>query len=92
MKVIKIYDQKSCLVPRPSLNVRQLLNPIFFTGTWPLPSKKHPDSTRQRCAIQRARGLTAARELKRRFEYIPLCLVDRTVYLRDYDTWKTVTL
>ena len=73
MKVIKIYDQKSYLVPCPSLNVRQLLNPIFFAGAWPPSSKKHPDSTRQRRAIQRARGLATARWLKA--QIIPLCRV-----------------
>ena len=31
MKVVSIYDQKSHLTPGPSLNVRQLLNPIFFS-------------------------------------------------------------
>jgi hypothetical protein len=69
MKVIKIGER------RIGLNVRQLLNPIFFTGSWPLPGKKHPDSTRQRRAVQRTCDLATARELKRKFQYVPLCLV-----------------
>lgn len=76
MKVVSIYDQKSCLVPGPSLNIRQLLNPIFYAGNaWPLAGKRHPDSTRQRRAVQRTCDLATARELKRKFQYVPLCLV-----------------
>jgi hypothetical protein len=43
-----------------NLNLRQLLNPIFFS-----PVCCHPDSTRQRKArLIRARDLRQARELK----------------------------
>jgi hypothetical protein len=67
-----------------NLNMRQLLNPLFF-----IRDIRHPDSTRQRGARQRAKDLAAARRLKE--QYVPLCRVDRTVYLleRDYrDYWK----
>jgi hypothetical protein len=41
------------------LNMRQLLNPIFFS-----PVIRHPDMTRQRKAKQRARELKQARIFK----------------------------
>lgn len=68
--------------PRKSLNIRQLLNPLFFA-----PVTRHPDTTRQRGARQRAKDLAAARRLKA--QYVPLCDVDRTVYLRADWTWNT---
>ena len=45
----------------PPLNVRQLLNPIFFS-----PVERHPDSTRQRSARRRTKALAQARKLKSR--------------------------
>jgi hypothetical protein len=45
----------------------------------------HPDGTRQRKARQLARDRRAARELKA--QYVPLCFVDRTVYLEDWERW-----
>jgi hypothetical protein len=42
-----------------NLNVRQLLNPIFFEHT-----TRHPDHKRQRGMRTRARSLRQARELK----------------------------
>ena len=67
-----------------NLNMRQLLNPLFYDGAWLLP-KRRPDSTRQRKARQKARDLRAARKLKA--AYVPLCDVDRTVYLPVH-TWN----
>ena len=94
MKVVSIYDQKSHLTPGPSLNVRQLLNPIFFS-----PAIRHPNMKRQLSRRQRSKDLAAARALKLACAYVPLCRVDRTVYLRDFydwvdgrDHWKTVLL
>ena len=73
MKVFVVHD-----FTRPylggNLNVKQLLNPLFFA-----PVTRHPDATRQRGARQRAKDLAAARRLK--VQYVPLCSVDRTVYL-----------
>ena len=45
--------------PRKGLNMRQLLNPLFFS-----PVAHHPDATRQRGARLKAKDLTAARRLK----------------------------
>ena len=78
--------------PRKSLNIRQLLNPLFFT-----PTTRHPDPTRQRGARQKAKDLAAARRLKA--QYVPLCFVDRSCYIPDYFdyergswSWKVVAL
>jgi hypothetical protein len=60
-----------------NFNMRQLLNPLFFSH-----DVRHPDATRQRCARQRAKDLAATRQLK--MQYVPLCNVDRTVYIPDY--------
>ena len=87
MKIFVVYD-----FSRPyrggNLNMRQLLNPLFYSR-----NVRHPDSTRQRVARQRAKDLAAARRMKA--QYVPLCFVDRTVYLRtdwtwytDYPTWR----
>lgn len=65
---------------RGGLNVRQLLNLIFF-----LPINHHPNMTRQRRRKQRAKDLTAARRLKGMA--VPLDQVDTTVYLVEYDNW-----
>jgi hypothetical protein len=62
-----------------NLNMRQLLNPIFYDGAWA--PKRRPDSTRQRKARQLAKDLRAARRLKA--EYVPLVMVDRTIYLDE---------
>ena len=55
MKIIELNP----LRPSAHLNMRQLLNPIFFA-----PVVRHPDHKRQRCARLRARSLRQARELK----------------------------
>ena len=63
MQIVRVYDKLSYLNPSsghgPALNIRQLLNPLFFSV-----AKRHPDSKRQRCARLRARALKQARELK----------------------------
>ena len=61
-----------------NLNMRQLLNPLFFSR-----DIRHPDSTRQRGARQRAKDLAAARQLK--VQYVPLCFVDRCCYIHSFD-------
>jgi hypothetical protein len=63
-----------------NLNMRQLLTPIFYSR-----EVRHPDATRQRGSRQRAKDMAAARRLKAR--YVPLCFVDRTVYLDRYNPW-----
>ena len=97
MKIIKCFEWCGQLylgTSRKNLNVRQLLNPIFFT-----PAVRHPDMKRQPSRRQRSKDLAAARALKLACAYVPLCRVDRTVYLRDFhdwadgrDHWKTVLL
>ena len=60
MKIVIIHDSQSCLNPfKYGLNIRQLLNPIFFSR-----DVKHPDRKRQRCTKLRDRAIQAARELK----------------------------
>lgn len=75
MKIIRVY-------PRVygSLNMRQLLTPLFYGA-----EHAHPDSSRQRKARQRAKDRRAARKLKA--QYVPLCFVDPTCYVErmDYD-------
>jgi hypothetical protein len=79
MNVVVVRDPR-----RPhlggNLNVRQLLNPIFYA-----PVDRHPDAKRQRKARLRARALRQARELKA--AAVPLRMVDRTVYLEQRD-WR----
>ena len=67
MKVVRVY-------PRVygSLNMRQLLTPLFYGA-----DRAHPDPSRQRKARQRAKDRRAARELKAR--YVPLCFVPQPV-------------
>ena len=78
-KIIKLYDP--CLnYRRPALNIRQLLNPIFFS-----PISRHPDMKRQRCRKQRAKDLIAARRLKKMV--VSLDRVDTTIYLVEHDSW-----
>ena len=62
-----------------NLNMRQLLNPLFYTR-----DVRHTDAKRQRKARQQAKDLRAARRLKT--AYVPLCDVDRTVYI-DRPGW-----
>jgi hypothetical protein len=70
----------------PGLNVRQLLAPLFF----PQGGTRHPDMKRQSSRRQRDRDLRAARALKT--AYVPLRMVDPTVYLWDRGIEKEVTL
>jgi hypothetical protein len=72
MKIVNVYDDKW----RCGLNVRQLLNPLFFDR-----DRRHPDMKRQASRRQRARDLRAARALKTR--YVPLCAVDPTCEIED---------
>ena len=71
MNVVIVRDQR-----RPhlggNLNVRQLLNPLFFS-----PDRRHPDRKRQRKARLKALALYQARNLKAM--EVPLRLVDRTI-------------
>ena len=77
MNVVVVRDPR-----RPhlggNLNVRQLLNPIFYA-----PVDRHPDAKRQRKARLRARALRQARELKAAAVPLPCPLlwlsVQRTV-------------
>ena len=58
MKIIVIHDFK--LYRGGNLNMRQLLNPIFFTR-----DVRHPDRKRQRCTRDRDLFLWGARKMKR---------------------------
>jgi hypothetical protein len=73
MNVVVVRDQH-----RPhlggNLNVRQLLNPLFYDGAWLRPLSKHPDRKRQRKARLKALALHQARSLKAM--EVPLRLVD----------------
>ena len=77
MKIFVVHD-----FARPylggNLNMRQLLNPLFYSR-----SVRHPDTTRQRGARQRAKDLAAARQLKA--QYVPLCFVDRSCYIHTFN-------
>lgn len=73
MKIIKVYNTKS------RLNIRQLFNSIFFEH-----DRRHPDMKRQRSRRHRSLELHQARKLKA--AYVPLCFVDRTVYLERFNT------
>jgi hypothetical protein len=75
--VIRVFEPRR-LHLGGNLNMRQLLNPLFFQR-----DVRHPDGKRQRSSRQRAKDLAAARQLKR--EYVPLCYVDRTTYLETFD-------
>ena len=60
MKCVTIYDALSYVGrPKPPLNMRQLLNPIFFECV-----TSHADSKRQRAARVRTRAYAQARALK----------------------------
>lgn len=73
-QVISLYPNRYA-----SLNVRSLLVPIFFAR-----KAKHPDSSRQTKARRRELDRFQARGLKA--VYVPLCKVDRTVYLQRVGT------
>jgi hypothetical protein len=61
MHIITIYQRG--FNRGSNLNIRQLLNPIFFE-----PVRKHPDRKRQRCTKQSDLMLWGARTLKRRYD------------------------
>lgn len=61
-----------------NLNMRQLLNPIFYTR-----QLRHPDMTRQRGRRQRSKDLKVVRRLKT--QYVPLCFVDRACYIHSFE-------
>jgi hypothetical protein len=73
---VHLHNKRRSL--RGNLNMRQLLNPIFFER-----DTRHPDATRQRGARRRSKDRAVARRLKG--QYVPLCFVDRTVYLLSWD-------
>jgi len=66
------------------LNMRQLLNPIFFSR-----DVKHPDRKRQRCTKLRNLSKQAARELKR-MEVPHLLIPPVELYRYDYssESWR----
>jgi hypothetical protein len=79
MKIVKVYGTKSCLNPwKPTLNIRQLFNSIFFER-----EQRHHDMKSQRSRRRRSLDLHQARALKA--AYVPLCLVDRTIYLERFN-------
>lgn len=78
MQIVNVYPRRR----RGSLNIRSMLNLIFYDGAFPM-AKCHPDSTRQRGARRKALDRHAARKLKR--QYVPLYRVDPTVYLEERD-------
>ena len=67
-----------------NLNMRQLLNPIFFSR-----DVKHPDRKRQRCTKLRNLSIQAARELKR-MEVPCLLIPPVELYRYDYasESWR----
>ena len=68
-----------------NLNMRELLNPLFFTRT-----VKHPDRKRQRVTKQRDRAIQAARELKHM--EVPRNLIPPVeLYEYDFDSESWVT-
>jgi SRSO17 transposase len=84
MKIINIYG--CSLNPfHSALNMRQLLNPIFFSI-----DQRHPDMKRQHSRRQRSKDLAATRRLKA--QYIPLCRVaqpDPSEWFDAYEgRWK----
>lgn len=80
INVIELRGQVYLGIPHAALNIRQLLNLIFFT-----PAKKHPDMTRQRSRRQAAKDLAAARRLKA--QAIPLCRVAPVDPPDNLDAW-----
>jgi hypothetical protein len=76
MKIIKIYEPSPFHNTR-ALNMRQLLNPIFFSVDC-----RHPDQKRQRSSRRRTRALRNARNLKaQQFTWVP--------DLPTTDAWET---
>jgi len=61
MKIIKIFERHGRICPGtgPALNIRQLLNPIFFERAC-----RHVDMKRQRLRRLRSKALAQARWLK----------------------------
>jgi len=81
-RIVKYFELNNRLypgTPRSGLNIRQLLNPIFFS-----PVIRHQDMKRQLSRRQRAKDFAVARRLKS--QYVPLCHVDKTVYLCEYNS------
>ena len=77
---ISHFRDKSYRFLGGNLNVRQLLNPIFYSR-----DVQHTHSKRQRKACQKSRDRRAARSLKA--QYVPLYFVDPTVYIHTWDRW-----
>ena len=75
MQIITIYQRG--FNRGGNLNIRQLLNPIFFEHV-----RKHPDRKRQRTTRMRDKAIQAARELKRM--EVPRLLIP-PVELNRYD-------
>lgn len=73
--------------PKPPnrIDARALLQAMWSA----LPScrrkKKHPDGDRQRTARRKSLERREARKLKA--QYVPLCFVDPTIYLCEYEPW-----
>ena len=69
---------------RSALNIRQLLNPIFY----PPRVTRHPDQKRQRSVCRRDRALAAARRLKAESAYVPLCQAPPVEPPDNYAGWE----
>lgn len=72
--------------PRAGLNMRQLLNQIFFS-----PAVRHPDMKRQRTRRQVAKDRRAARVLKSapvELRLVPPCTNEEMTEWRRNWTWK----
>lgn len=79
MKIVKIYDQKSLLnSSKPGLNVRQLLNPLFFERAC-----RHVDMKRQRSRHQRSKDMVQARRLK----YAPPTWIPELPETHAWEKW-----
>jgi hypothetical protein len=77
-KIIEVHRALGRPFLGGNLNMRELLNLLFFT-----PERRHPDRKRQRKARLRALTLRRLRALKT--APVPLRDVDPTVYLVQYD-------
>lgn len=68
-----------------NLNMRQLLNPIFYSR-----EVRHPDSKRQRCSRQRTLERSRARKLKS-MEVPRSLIAPPELYRYDYEIqdWRT---
>jgi hypothetical protein len=84
MKIIIVHSFKGPFLGG-NLNMRELLNPIFFER-----SVRHPDSKRQRCSRLRTLARSGARKLKHM--EVPRSLI-APVELYSYDIdreyWRT---